>query len=193
MVQGPWRVLTCPTATAVRWWGLRGPGSVRRTGTHCRNCSAADRRCPRLPSKGSPCFTWPSPGPSFLTGGTPRAFLVCCLRFCFVPLLPLQIPVCSPSEPDSFQNTSHFHPVTQHNGFLEKLCCSSFLLLWWLCCVTGTPPAAVSGHLKGSGGECLPLLAPSTRSPTFKNPRSPTCTTINLLDVPIPLVTVLQC
>ena len=27
------------------------------------------------------------------------------------------------------------------------------------------------------GGDCLPLLAPSTRSPTFKNPRSPTCTT----------------
>ena len=46
MVQGPWRVLTCPTATAVRWWGLRGPGSVRRTGAQCRNCSAADRRCP---------------------------------------------------------------------------------------------------------------------------------------------------
>ena len=74
VVQGPWRVLACPTA-AVRWWGLRGPGSVRRTGAHCRNCSAADRRCPRLPSKGSPCFTWPSPGPSFLTGGTPHAFL----------------------------------------------------------------------------------------------------------------------
>ena len=64
MVQGPWMVLTCSTATAVRWWGLRGPGSVRRTGARGRNCSTADRRCPRLPSKGSPCFTWPSPGPS---------------------------------------------------------------------------------------------------------------------------------
>ena len=46
-------------------------------------------------------------------------------------------------------------------------------MLWRLCCVTGAPPAAVSGHLNGLGGDCLPLLAPSTRSPTLKNPRSP--------------------
>ena len=31
------------------------------------------------------------------------------------------------------------------------------------------------------------------RSPTFKNPRSPTRTTINLPDVPISPVTALQC
>ena len=124
------------------------------------------------------------PGPLLLDRRNP-ARLPCLLPEILLRPPALQIPICSPSEPESFQNTSHFHPVTQHNGFLEKLCCSSFLLLWWLCCVTGTPPAAVSGHLNGLGGDCLPLLAPSTRSPT--------CTTINLPDVPIPLVTALQC
>ena len=152
----------------------------------------------------------------------PPTFNICCLRFSAVggstrsldarswsnpkpfsasnttpgpTARPLGVPLAAlaPSDPETFQNTSHFHLVTQHNGFLEKVCYNSFLLLWRLCCVTGTPPAAVSGHLNGLGGDCLPLLAPPTRSPTSKYPRSSTCTTINLPDVPIPLVTALQC
>ena len=110
----------------------------------------------------------------------PPTFNICCLRFSAVggstrsldarswsnpkpfsasnttpgpTARPLGVPLAAlvPSDPETFQNTSHFHPVTQHNGFLEKLCCSSFLLLWWLCCVTGTPPAAVSGPLNFRG------------------------------------------
>ena len=52
VVQGPWVVLTWPTATAVRWWGLRGPGSVR--GPHVahvclRRVLLASRGPPRAP------------------------------------------------------------------------------------------------------------------------------------------------
>ena len=59
--------------------------------------------------------------------------------------------VLLPSKPENLQNTSHFHPVTQHNGFSEKLCQRLLLLFWRLCCVTRTPPAAVSGHLSPLG------------------------------------------
>ena len=152
MVQGPWRVLTCPTASAVRWWGLRGPGSVRRTGAHCRNCFAADRRCslPAFAFEGFPLLHVALPGPLLLDRRNP-ARLPCLLPEILLRPPALQIPICSPSEPESFQNTSHFHPVTQHNGFSEKLCYNPFLLLWRLCCVTGTPPAAVSGPLNFRG------------------------------------------
>ncbi len=50
------------------------------------------------------------------------------------------------SRPETPQTTSHFHLLTQHNGFSEKLCKRPFLLWWRLCCVRGTPPAAVPGH-----------------------------------------------
>ena len=93
---------------------MRGPGSVRRTGAQCRNCSAADRRCPRLPSKGSPCFTWPSPGPSFLTGGTPRAFLVCCLRFCWITTVPLDLLHL----PAPIDEVGHAPSLSQRSGSL---------------------------------------------------------------------------
>ena len=59
--------------------------------------------------------------------------------------------VLLPSKPENLQNASHFHPVTQHNGFSEKLCQRLLLLFWRLCCVTRTPPAAVSGHLSPLG------------------------------------------
>ena len=44
---------------------------------------------------------------------------------------PLGVPLAAlvPSDPETFQNTSHFHPVTQHNGFLEKVCYNSFFII----------------------------------------------------------------
>ena len=148
VVQGPWMVLTCPTATAVRCWGLRGLGA------HCRPALPELLRgrhtLPAFAFEGFPLLHVALPGPLLLDRRNP-ARLPCLLPEILLRPPALQIPICSPSEPESFQNTSHFHPVTQHNGFLEKLCCSSFLLLWWLCCVTGTPPGAVSGHLNFLG------------------------------------------
>ena len=48
--------------------------------------------------------------------------------------------VLLPSKPENLQNTSHFHPVTQHNGFSEKLC-QRLLLLFGGCVVSqGRPP-----------------------------------------------------
>ena len=71
-------------------------------------------RCPRLPSKGSPCFTWPSPGPSFLTGGTPRAFLVCCLRFCWITTVPLDLLHL----PAPIDEVGHAPSLSQRSGSL---------------------------------------------------------------------------
>ena len=87
----------------------------------------------------------------------PPTFNICCLRFsavggstrsldarsCSNPkpfsasnttpgptARPLGVPLAAlvPSDPETFQNTSHFHPVTQHNGFLEKVCYNSFFV-----------------------------------------------------------------
>ena len=88
----------------------------------------------------------------------PPTFNICCLRFSAVggstrsfdarswsnpkpfsasnttpgpTARPLGVPLAAlvPSDPETFQNTSHFHPVTQHNGFLEKVCYNSFFVI----------------------------------------------------------------
>ena len=88
----------------------------------------------------------------------PPTFNICCLRFSAVggstrsldarswsnpkpfsasnttpgpTARPLGVPLAAlvPSDPETFQNTSHFHPVTQHNGFLEKVCYNSFFII----------------------------------------------------------------
>ena len=88
----------------------------------------------------------------------PPTFNICCLRFSAVggstrsldarswsnpkpfsasnttpgpTARPLGVPLAAlvPSDPEAFQNTSHFHPVTQHNGFLEKVCYNSFFII----------------------------------------------------------------
>ena len=99
----------------------------------------------------------------------PPTFNICCLRFSAVggstrsldarswsnpkpfsasnttpgpTARPLGVPLAAlvPSDPETFQNTSHFHLVTQHNGFLEKACYNSFfMIVAVVLCYRGAP------------------------------------------------------